>query len=202
MSTRHIKQVTLAVIAVLALSASALAHDRQRGRGGVEEAAAESFGFTEEQVEKIREIRRERAPRGQSDDERESWRADQQAKVEAVLTDEQRAKIARLNEVREQMRDYALAARMGLVEAPNRSRLGLKPKQIRRLAWVIGRKACGAGTKPCGLCSTREVAAYGPGPRLRRLCEAASHGWRKRLGSHGTRCAKCRLAETPWRGLL
>lgn len=122
MSTQHIKQVTLAAIAVLALSVSAFAQDRQRGRGGVEEAATEAFGFTEEQVEKIREIRRERAPRGQSDEERETWRADQQAKVEAVLTDEQRAKIARLNEVREQMRDYALAARMGLVEAPNRSR--------------------------------------------------------------------------------
>ena len=190
MSTQRIKQVALAVIAVLALSASAFAHDRQRGQGGVEKAAAESFGFTEEQVEKIREVRRERAPRGQSDEVCESWRADQQAKVEAVLT----------NEVREQMRDHALAARVGLAEAPNRSRSGLEPKQIRRLAWVIGRKESGARTKPCSLCSTKEVAAHRP--RLRRLCAAASHWWRMRLESHGTPCAKCGLAETPWRRLL
>ena len=124
MTPQHIKQVTFAVIAVLALSVSAFAQDdrRDRGRSGAVEAATEAFGFTEEQIDKIREIRRERQPRGQSDEEREAWRTEQQAKVEAVLTDEQKAKIARLNEVREQMRDYAVAARMGLVETPSRGR--------------------------------------------------------------------------------
>lgn len=132
MTTQHIKKVTFAVIAVLALSVSAFAQDdrrgRERSRSGAGEAATEAFGFTEEQIDKIREIRRERSPRGQSDEEREAWRAEQQAKVEAVLTDEQKAKIARLNEVREQMRDYAVAARMGLVETPSRGRSAARSK--------------------------------------------------------------------------
>ena len=130
MTTQHIKQVTFAVIAVLALSVSAFAQDDRRGRGrsGAVEAATEAFGFTEEQIDKIREIRRERSPRGQSDEEREAWRTEQQAKVEAVLTDEQKAKIAQLNEVREQMRDFAVAARMGLVETPGRGRSAARSK--------------------------------------------------------------------------
>ena len=120
MSTQHIKQVALTAIAALAMSTSALAQDdeskRGRDRGDAAEAATEAFGFTEEQVDKIREIRRERPPRRQSSEEREAWRAEQQAKVEAVLTDEQQAKIAELNEMREKMRDFAIAARMGLVD--------------------------------------------------------------------------------------
>lgn len=125
MSTQHIKQVALAAIAAMAMSVSAFAQDDQsrRGRGGgVTEAATEAFGFTEEQMDKIREIRRERPPRGQSGEERQAWRAEQEAKIEAVLTDEQKAKIADLNEMREKMRDYALAARMGLVDAGGRGR--------------------------------------------------------------------------------
>ena len=126
MSTQHIKQVALAAIAALAMSTSAFAQDDQRNRGrdrgNAAEAATEAFGFTEEQVDKIREIRRERPPRGQSGEERQAWRAEQQAKVEAVLTDEQKAKIAELNEMREKMRDFAIAARMGLVDAGGRGR--------------------------------------------------------------------------------
>ena len=126
MSPQHIKQVALAAIAVLAMSVTAFAQDDQRrrgrDRGDAAEAATEAFGFTEEQVDKIREIRRERPPRGQSDEERQAWRAEQQAKVEAVLTDEQKAKIADLNEMREKMRDFAIAARMGLVDAGGRGR--------------------------------------------------------------------------------
>lgn len=126
MSTQHIKQVATAAIAVLAMSVTAFAQDDQRrrgrDRGDAAEAATEAFGFTEEQMDKIREIRRERPPRGQSGEERQAWRAEQQAKIEAVLTDQQKAKIADLNEMREKMRDYALAARMGLVDAGGRGR--------------------------------------------------------------------------------
>lgn len=125
MPTQHIKQLAIAAIAAMAMSGSVFAQDDQgrRGRGGdVTEAATEAFGFTQEQVDKIREIRRDRPPRGQSGDERQAWRAEQQAKIEAVLTDEQRAKIADLNEMREKMRDFAIAARMGLVDAGGRGR--------------------------------------------------------------------------------
>lgn len=135
MSTQHIKQVALAAVAALAMSAGAFAQDDQRNRGrdrgDAAEAAAEAFGFTEEQVDKIREIRRERPPRGQSGEESQAWRAEQQAKVEAVLTDEQKAKIADLNEMRQTMRDFALAARMGLVDAGGRGRNAARARASR-----------------------------------------------------------------------
>ena len=152
MTTQHIKRVTFAAIAALALSVSAFAQDdrRDRGRSGAVEAATEAFGFTEEQIDKIREIRRERPPRGQSEEEREAWSTEQQAKVAAVLTDEQRAKIARLNEVREQMRDYAVAARMGLVETPSRGRSAARSKGTRggnRARGARGRSGASRGRR-------------------------------------------------------
>ena len=135
MSIQHIKQVAVAAIAVLAMSASAFAQDDQRrrgrDRGDTAEAATEAFGFTEEQMDKIGEIRRERPPRGQSDEERQAWRAEQQAKIEAVLTAEQKAKIADLNQMRENMRDFAIAARMGLVEAGGRGRNSARARDSR-----------------------------------------------------------------------
>ena len=124
MSKQLIKHAVIALIVGLGLVASGFAQDepgeRQRGPRGMSEAAAESFGLSAEQIDKIREIRRARPPRGQSEEERAAWRAEQGAKVEAVLNDEQRAKVAQLGAMREQMRDFALAARMGLIEAPGR----------------------------------------------------------------------------------
>ena len=193
MSTKHIKQVTLAVIAVLALSVSAFAQDRRGGRDSAAEAATEAFGFTEEQVDKIREIRRERPPRGQSEEERETWRADQQAKVDAVLTDEQRAKIAQLNEVREQMREYALAARMGLVEAPNRGRSvrGKPSRDGNRARANRGRSGPNRGRRASrGRGPDRRPGANRGGQRSRRGGRAANAGprfaqARRPLGGNG-----------------
>ena len=126
MSKQLIKQAAIALIVGLGLVASGFAQDepdeRQRGPRGMSEAAAESFGLSAEQIDKIQEIRRARPPRGQSEKERAAWRAEQGAKVEAVLNDEQRAKVAQLGAMREQMRDFALAARMGLIAAPGRGR--------------------------------------------------------------------------------
>ncbi len=182
MTTQHIKQVTFAVIAVLALSVSAFAQDDRRGRGrsGAVEAATEAFGFTEEQIDKIREIRRERSPRGQSDEEREAWRTEQQAKVEAVLTDEQKAKIARLNEVRAQMRDYAVAARMGLVETPGRGRSAARSKGNRggnRARASRGRPGPSSGRRfDRGRGSDRRPGASRGNQRSRRGRRAESAG--------------------------
>jgi hypothetical protein len=184
MTKQHIKQVTFAVIAVLALSVSAFAQDdrrdRERGRSDAVEAATEAFGFTEEQIDKIREIRRERPPRGQSDEEREAWRTEQQAKVAAVLTDEQRAKIARLNEVREQMRDYAVAARMGLVETPSRGRSAARSKGNRggnRARSARGRSGPSRGRRSNrGRGADRRPGASRGSERSRRGRRAANAG--------------------------
>ena len=126
MSKQHIKQLAVAVVAVLALSGAAFAQGQ--GPRGAVAAATESFGFTDEQMEQIRDIRNERAPRDQSREEREAWAAERRSKINAVLTDEQKAKVAQLNEMRAQMRDFAVAARMGLIDAPGRSGFAAGPR--------------------------------------------------------------------------
>ena len=126
MTMQHTKQASFTIVAILLAAVAAFAQDgprdRDRSRVNPVAAATEAFGFTEEQVDKIREIRRERMPRGQSSEERDAWRAEQKAKVEAVLTDEQKAKVVELAEARASMQAYAGAAMLGLVDVPNRVR--------------------------------------------------------------------------------
>ena len=131
----HTKQFIAIVIAALVASIAAFgqedaqddAHEeaRARGRGSVIEATVEAFGLTEDQVEQIREIRRERPPRGQSREESQAWREEQRSKIQDLLTDEQKAKVAELEAAREKMREYAGAAILGLTTAQgNRSGIG------------------------------------------------------------------------------
>ena len=113
-----IRNFIISTIAVLALASTALAQggpERQR-RGNLNDAAAESFGLTEEQTEQIREIRRERPNRDSDREEMAAWREERMAKIQAVLTDEQKAKVAEVEEARESMRNFAFAAMLGLVD--------------------------------------------------------------------------------------
>ena len=131
----HTKQFIAIVIVALVASIAAFGQEdaqddareeaRARGRGSVMEATVEAFGLTEDQVEQIHEIRRERPPRGQSREESQAWREEQRSKIQDLLTDEQRAKAAELEAAREQMRNYAGAVILGLTTAPgNRSGFG------------------------------------------------------------------------------
>ena len=115
----HTKRTVAVGIGLLALSVTAFAQrgPGSSGRGNFAEAAVEEFGLTEEQMEQIREIRRERPDRGQSREEFSAWRDGQQEKIQAVLTDEQKEKLAELTAVRDSMRAYAGAAALGLVQS-------------------------------------------------------------------------------------
>lgn len=114
----HTQRTVAVGIGLLALSMTAFAQrgPGSSGRGSFAEAAVEELGLTEEQMEQIREIRRERPDRGQSREEVASWREGQQEKIQAVLTDEQKEKIAELTAARDSMRAYAGAAALGLVQ--------------------------------------------------------------------------------------
>ncbi len=118
----HTKQSIAIGVAVLVASIAAYGQDSPGNgrRGNVVEATVEAFGLTEEQVEQIREIRRERPSRGQSREEFQAWREEQRTKIQGVLTDGQKAKVAELEAAREKMQEFAGAAILGLTSAPGR----------------------------------------------------------------------------------
>lgn len=116
-STKHI---IAAVAGALALGATGLAQEpaQDRGRNNPVDALVESLSLTDEQVDEIRDIRRERPPRDQNRDERAAWRDEQQEKVRDVLTDDQEAQVAEIEEAREKMQMFAGAAILGLTDVP------------------------------------------------------------------------------------
>ena len=124
MITKRTKQIAPVAALMLAASAGALAQGGPPGpgRGGnnAVQVAGEAIGLSEEQMEQIREIRRARPGRGLDQDSMQSWRDEQRAKIQAVLTDEQRAKVAELEDAMEAMRALPGAMMLGLVEAPGR----------------------------------------------------------------------------------
>ncbi len=126
MIRKHFKQICFVAAMTLTASVAVSAQGGPPRRGGNNalEAATEAFGLTEEQVEQIREIRRERPDRGSNREELQAWRDGQQSKIQDVLTDEQKAKVAELNEARETLRALPGALMLGLVDVPNRGRQG------------------------------------------------------------------------------
>ncbi len=117
----HAIRAAIGAAIMLVASGAARAQDQdqpeRRGRGASAiDAASDTLGLTDEQVDQIREIRRERPPRGQSREEFQTWNEGQKEKVEGVLNDDQKSKLAELTEAREQMRALAGAAALGLVQ--------------------------------------------------------------------------------------
>ncbi len=150
--TTQIGRLSLAVPLVLAASVAAQAQGGPpgQGRGGQNavKTTTEAFGLSEEQVEQIRDIRRERPERGMDREAAEAWREEQRSKIDAVLTDEQRAKVAEIGEARETLRAYPGALMLGLVEMPGRSQRGFGSfrNQGQRGPWA-GRGR-GSGQRP------------------------------------------------------
>ena len=114
------KQAIVVGIAVLGASFTAFGQDgpRDRGRGNPVQAAVEAFGLTEEQVDQIREIRRERPSRDQNQEERRAWRQEQSSRIQSVLTDEQKDKVEEAEAAVSTMRALAGAAVLGLTDVP------------------------------------------------------------------------------------
>ena len=101
------RRAVLLGTALLAMSITTFAQQAKQGQRNPEErraaiaAAAEALGLSADQQAKIREIRRERAPEGTTGRDRREWRAGQTAKIRAVLTDEQKAKVDEIKEAGE-----------------------------------------------------------------------------------------------------
>ncbi|MDE0104654.1 MAG: hypothetical protein OXN89_19945 [Bryobacterales bacterium] len=126
MIRKHFKQICVFAVMTLtaSIAASAQGGPPRRGGNNALEAATEAFGLTEEQMEQIREIRRGRPDRGLNREELQAWRDGQQSKIQDVLTDEQKAKVAELDAAREALRAFPGAVMLGLVDVPNRGRRG------------------------------------------------------------------------------
>ena len=122
----HAKRTIFATFLLLAVAGTAIAQDepRRRGPGSAIEAARETLALTDEQVDQIREIRRERPPRNADRDEVREWRDSQNAKLQDVLTADQKAKVQELEAQRQQMRALAGAAILGLAEMERGRRPG------------------------------------------------------------------------------
>ena len=125
---KRTNQAIAITVAVLAASIAAFGQERtgNRGRAKTIEATVEAFGLTQEQVDQIREIRRQRPPRNQSRSDFQAWRDDQHSKIQDVLTDEQKQKVADVEAARAEMRAYTGALFLGLTDAPASPR-GMRP---------------------------------------------------------------------------
>ena len=179
------KQAIVVGIAVLAASVTAFAQDtpEPRGRGNPVQAAIEAFGLTEEQVDQIREIRRERPPRDQSQEQRQAWRQERTTKIQAVLTDEQKGQVEEAEAAAAKMRALAGAAFLGLTDAarPNPGADGWRARGPRG-----GRAFRDAGRFRRGTAFRRGGRGWqGPGFRGRRWGPAggqAGPAWGRRGG--------------------
>ena len=175
----HSKRVAIGAFLLLAVSATALAQNPQGRRGpgaGAIEAARDTLGLTDEQIDRISEIRRERPPRGQDREESRAWRDDQRAKLQDVLTDDQKSKLAELQEQRRTMHALAGAAILGLAEMEREGR-------------DRGSRARGFGA---------DRSRFGPGPGWNSRGRGRSNrGFGSRGGRFGPRGG---FDRGPWQG--
>lgn len=133
---RHTKQSVFVCTAMLAASLTAFARDEpgeHARNANPTRAAVEALGLTAEQVNEIREIRRDRPPRNQDREERKEWNEQQQLRLQSVLTEDQKAKLADLEAVRAKLRAFIGASFLGLIEGqrPDRESLRQRSKSIR-----------------------------------------------------------------------
>ena len=97
---RAMQAVAIGMVA-LSTAMTAFAQDGQRQRNRVRasvEAARDALGLTTEQIDRILEIRRERPARGQSWEQIDAWRESQLARVQSVLSADQKARLAEFGE--------------------------------------------------------------------------------------------------------
>lgn len=128
----HNRQAMIVGAAVLASCLTAFAQNNQQTREERQEAisaAVEALGLTNDQVAQIREIRRERPAEDLSPQERRAWRQALNAKSEAVLTDDQKAKVAEMKAAGPETKAFAGAVALGLAtrQRPNRAPRAARP---------------------------------------------------------------------------
>lgn len=151
------KQVAIGGFLLLAASAIGVAQDAPRWGGFVEdriEAAREKLGLSAEQIDSIGEIRRERPPRGQNREDARAWRDERRTKIRDVLTDEQKEKLAELQQRHLEMRSLVGARMLGLTEGQQGNRRGWSRR---------GRGARGSGNRSSRF-NRGPGGRRGPGP--------------------------------------
>ena len=86
------------------------------------DSAKEALDLSEQQIEQIREIRSARPPRGQSREELQAWREDQQAQIADLLAAEQRSELAEIEASRQQLRALLGASMLSLAQVEREDR--------------------------------------------------------------------------------
>ena len=121
----HKKQAIVVCVAVLVTSLVALAQQNQPNpqRQQAIAAATTALGLNQDQVAQIREIRRERPEEGTDRQALRAWRQGQSAKLQEILTEDQKAKLVEIKAAGPDTREYAGAVILGLAprQGPNRA---------------------------------------------------------------------------------
>ena len=109
----HKKQAIVVGLAVLATSMAALAQQNPQRRQVIA-TAVEALGLSQDQVDQIREIRRERPEEGTKGPALRAWRQGQSAKLQKILTEDQKTKLAEIKASGPDTPTYAGAVMLGL----------------------------------------------------------------------------------------
>lgn len=121
--TPNLKTTVLA-ISLAALSTAAFAQNNPTAaqRREAISVAVEAIGLDRDQVAKIREIRRERPPEGADNPTRRTWRQGRIAKLEALLSDDQKAKVTEIKAAGADSKAFEGAVLLGLATRQGQTR--------------------------------------------------------------------------------
>ncbi|MDE0105512.1 MAG: hypothetical protein OXN89_24305 [Bryobacterales bacterium] len=119
---RH-KQIAAIATAVMVTAGIAFSQnnpDAQQRRENIS-AAVQSVGLSQDQIAKIREIRRVRPAEDADRAARRALRQDKASKIQALLTDAQKAKVKELRAAGTDSKAFQGAVLLGLTAAPPRN---------------------------------------------------------------------------------
>ena len=120
-----IKQFIFAGIVMAGLPLLVMAQEESKGKKGEGtrmEALQMELGLTDEQVSQMMELRSSMSPRGKARSEFLEQRDENRAKMQELLTDEQKEKLADLQPSPQRMRAAGQAMMLGLTEVPGQGR--------------------------------------------------------------------------------
>ncbi len=116
------KAIIVAVaLMVASLAAFGQANQKAQQRRAAISEAVKAIGLSQDQVAKIREVRRERPPEGTTGAARRAWRQEISQKLMAVLTDEQKEKVSEVRAMAADSKVREGAVLLGLAQRQNRN---------------------------------------------------------------------------------
>ncbi len=119
----HRKRFIIAAFALLVMSVTAYGQANQKAQQRREAIieAVKAIGLDQDQVAKIREIRRERPPEGTQGRARRDWRAGIAAKLMAVLNAEQKTNLEEVKAAGADSKAFEGAVLLGLAQRPRQN---------------------------------------------------------------------------------